>query len=52
MGKTLEDKLQQLSEKRRLKIEQRAAKLMAEEMSLRDLRKALDMTQGHWFLKG
>ena len=45
MGTTLEDKLQQLPETRRLRIEQRAAELIADEMSLRDLRKALEMTQ-------
>jgi transcriptional regulator with XRE-family HTH domain len=35
----------ELSPKRRAKIEARAAGLIAEEMSLRDLRRALDLTQ-------
>jgi transcriptional regulator with XRE-family HTH domain len=45
MGKTLTEKLQQLSPERQQKIEQRAAELIAEEMSLKDLRKALSLTQ-------
>ncbi|WP_290997157.1 helix-turn-helix domain-containing protein [Hyphomicrobium sp.] len=37
--------MQSLDAKRRKKIEARATELVAEEMSLRDLRKALDKTQ-------
>lgn len=42
---TLTDKMNGLSEARRKKIEKRAQTLIAEEMSLRDLRKALRRTQ-------
>jgi hypothetical protein len=38
MTTTLKDKMQALSEQRRQKIEAHAAELIAEEMSLRDLR--------------
>ncbi len=41
----LERKLAQLSPARREKVEARARELIAEEMTLRDLRKALDLTQ-------
>jgi len=43
--KTLNDKMAELSESRRQKIEGRAAELAAEEMSLRDLRRAHRLTQ-------
>lgn len=43
--KTLQDKMAELSERRRQKIEARAAELAAEEMSLRDLRQAHRLTQ-------
>jgi len=42
---TLDDKMKKLSPARRKKVEARAAKLIAQEMSLRDLRKALSLTQ-------
>ena len=45
MAITLDDKMKKLSRARRKKIEARAAQLIAEEMSLRDLRKALGLTQ-------
>lgn len=45
MTTTLKDKMQALSEQRRQKIEARAAELIAEEMSLRDLRQAHRLTQ-------
>ena len=45
MGKTLEEKLQELSPERRRRVDEQAAALIAEELSLRDLRKALNMTQ-------
>lgn len=45
MARTLADKLQQLPAARRRKVEARAVELIAEEMSLRDLRKALNRTQ-------
>jgi transcriptional regulator with XRE-family HTH domain len=46
MTTTLNDKMKKLSRARREKIEARAAQLIAEEMSLRDLRKARRLTQG------
>lgn len=45
MMKTLEQKLASVSPARRKKIEARTAALIAEEQSLRDLRRALDLTQ-------
>jgi transcriptional regulator with XRE-family HTH domain len=45
MAKTLSEKLAGLDAKRRKKVEARTAELVAEEMSLRDLRKALGKTQ-------
>lgn len=42
---TLEEKLNQLSPERRAKIQVRADQLMAEELSLRDLRLARKLTQ-------
>lgn len=42
---TLSERLDQLPKGRRKKVEKRAAELIAEEMSLRDLRKALKQTQ-------
>ena len=44
--KSLKDKMAEFSEARRQKIEARAAELAAEEMSLRDLRRAHRLTQG------
>jgi transcriptional regulator with XRE-family HTH domain len=43
--KTLRDKIAELSERRRQKIEARADELAAEEMSLRNLRQAHRLTQ-------
>jgi Helix-turn-helix domain len=45
MGVKLDDMLSRLPADRRKKVEARAAVLIAEEMSLRDLRKALGKTQ-------
>lgn len=45
MGRTLTEDLAKLSAARREKIERRAAELIAEEMSLRELRRALGRTQ-------
>jgi Helix-turn-helix domain len=45
MTTTLKDKMEALSEPRRQKVEARAAELIAEEMSLRDLRQAHLLTQ-------
>lgn len=45
MGRTLTEDLARLSAARREKIERRAAELIAEEMSLRELRRALGRTQ-------
>ena len=45
MGRTLQEDLDRLPKARRRKIEARAAKLIAEELSLRALRKALNRTQ-------
>ena len=42
---TPDGKMKKLSAARRKKVEPRAAQLIAEEMSLRDLRKALSLTQ-------
>lgn len=43
--KTLDEKLNALPASRRRKIERRAAQLIAEEMTMRELRKARHMTQ-------
>jgi hypothetical protein len=45
MATTIDDKMMKLNGTRRKKIEARAAQLIAEEMSLRDLRKARRLTQ-------
>ena len=45
MATTLQDKLQKLPADRRKRIEKRAAQLIAEEISLVDLRKAKELTQ-------
>ena len=45
MGKTLKDRLGKLPSARRAKVEARAAELLADEMSLKDLRKARELTQ-------
>ena len=45
MARTLASKIQQLPATRRKKVKARAAELIAEEMSLRDLRKAMNRTQ-------
>jgi transcriptional regulator with XRE-family HTH domain len=45
MATKMNDKVKALSPARRKKIEARAAELIAEEMSLRDLRQALKLTQ-------
>jgi transcriptional regulator with XRE-family HTH domain len=45
MAARLEDKLARLSAERRAKVEARAAELIPEEMTLRDLRRALHRTQ-------
>ncbi len=45
MAVSLEGKLARLPKERRAKIDARAAELIAEEMTLRDLRRALDRTQ-------
>jgi hypothetical protein len=47
MAASLEDKLARLPAERRAKVDARAALLIAEEMTLRDLRRALDRTQVH-----
>ena len=47
MGKTLKERLSKLPAGRRAKIEARADELLAEEMSLKDLRKARELTQEH-----
>jgi len=43
--KSLKDVMNTLPEERRAKVEARAGELIAEEMTLRDLRKAQDLTQ-------
>jgi DNA-binding XRE family transcriptional regulator len=45
MGRTLSQKIATLPPKRRAKVRARAAELVAEEMSLQSLRKALNRTQ-------
>lgn len=45
MGKTLEAKLAELAPESRARVESRAVELIAEEASLRDLRKAMSKTQ-------
>ena len=45
MGRTLKEKLDSLPRARRSKIRRRAAELVEQELSLRDLRKALHHTQ-------
>lgn len=45
MATGLDDKLRTIGAKRRGKVEARAAELIAEELSLRDLRKAREKTQ-------
>jgi DNA-binding XRE family transcriptional regulator len=47
MAASLKDKLARLPGERRAKVDARAAELIAEEMTLRDLRRALDRTQVH-----
>ena len=42
---TLKERMKQLTPARRKKVDARAAELIAEEMSLRDLRQALRLTQ-------
>lgn len=45
MGKTLSEKLRALSVRRQSKVRARTAALVTEEMTLRDVRKARDLTQ-------
>lgn len=45
MAVNIEDKIKKLSAARRKKVESRVAELLAEEMTLRDLRKARKLTQ-------
>lgn len=45
MTRTLTEKLQSLPADRRQRVEARAAELIDQELTLRELRKALDMTQ-------
>jgi hypothetical protein len=46
MGHTLDEKIAALPPARRARVKARAAELIAEEMSLQDLRKAMAKTQG------
>ncbi len=45
MGKSLDEKMSKVSKKRRAKIKNRVDELIAEEMTMRDLRNALHLTQ-------
>jgi hypothetical protein len=45
MGRTLDDWIDSLPPQERHRVEERAAELIADEMSLRDLRKAMKKTQ-------
>src|SRR5256886_16811843 len=47
MSVNMRDKIGRLNSLQRKKVKARAAELMAEEMSLRDLRKARKLTQAH-----
>ena len=47
MSKSLDEKLNKLGPARRKRVEARAAELIAEEMSLRELRRAHRLTQKH-----
>lgn len=49
MSRSLNDKLNSLSKERKNKINERAAQLIAEEMTLRDLRLALEKHK--WILE-
>jgi predicted DNA-binding protein YlxM (UPF0122 family) len=46
MSRTLEEMLSKLSTAQRAAVDRRANELIVEELSLRDLRKALNLTQG------
>lgn len=45
MGKSLDEKIKKLSKKRQAKIAKRFEELEAEEMTMRDLRQAMHLTQ-------
>jgi len=45
MGKTLDEVIAALPRKQQAEVKRRAAELIAEEMTLRDLRKAMELTQ-------
>lgn len=45
MGRKVEEKIAALPRRRREKVRQRAAELVAEEVSLQELRRALNLTQ-------
>ena len=45
MGRTLDEMMESLAPAQRAAVERRAEELIAEELSLRDLRKALNLTQ-------
>ena len=45
MGRTIEEAIEMLPADRRAKVEARAAELIAEELSLQELRKAMRLTQ-------
>ena len=51
MSTTLEEKLNQIGATRRRKVEARAAELVAEELSLREIRRAQRLTQKHMAAK-
>ena len=51
MTNTLKNRLKKLSFTRRKKIKKRAKELIAQEMTLRDLRKALELTQADISIK-
>lgn len=51
MSTTLEEKLKQIGATRRKKVEARAARLIAEELSLRAVRRAQGLTQKHMAAK-
>ena len=47
MAVNVEDKIARLGAEQRREVEQRANELIAEEMTLRELRKTLQLTQAH-----
>lgn len=45
MGKSLDEKIKEVSKKRQARIAKRCAELQAKEMTMRDLRQTMNLTQ-------